>query len=520
MASSTASEAPAQDVRSALERILASPLFGQSERQRQLLNYIVERRLDGAQRELNQFAIGIDVFGRDGSFDPTIDAIVRVEVGRLRARLREYYEAFPDEPVVIRVPKGRYVPEFDVISPPPSGSTTRAAAHLPVIAVLPFQALGDDAADGYFADGICDDLITDLSKLSGLRVIARSSSFVYRGTDVAAAKVGRELGADYQLEGSVRRAGGRLRINAQLVECAGGEHVWAERYDRELSDVFAVQDEVGRRIVAALSIAVSAVDQYRRDGIGTVNLEAYDAVLRAAALSWAPADIDKACALYDRAIALDPDYATAHARKANLMWYQWRTGRASSAMLDAALATAEKAIELDPEYGEAHAVAGFTRFWQGDVDGATACFDRALTLDPNNVRILERVVIALALEGRTSAATAHLERACTLNPHEPYFYPRALIAFSDGRLDEAITLLRGGAERFESFLPTRVFLAAALALTGDIIGARAEIAIVRHLGSAKNAAEVLAGYPPSEMSAGMRRLRDGIMRAWSGPDAV
>ncbi len=311
-------------VTAALSRVLASPVFAQARRQSRLLRYIVEQSAAGRGGRLSQFSIGIDVFDRGADFDPTTDSAVRVEVGRLRSKLREYYETSPDEPVVFRLPKGRYVADIEVAGKSPhdiSTANSASADRQPALVVLPFENVGGDAEDEYFADGITDDLITDMSKLSELKVIARNSAFTYKGHKPTAEQLGRELGVTHVLEGSVRRAGKRLRINVQLVECATGDHLWADRFDRELTDIFAVQDEVGRRIVTALSIALTATDRFRFFDRSTENLEAYDYVLRASRLRWSRSEIEEAYALLQSAVALDPEYGLAHARIALNRWY-------------------------------------------------------------------------------------------------------------------------------------------------------------------------------------------------------
>ena len=192
----------------------------------------------------------------------------------------------------------------------------------PSLAVLPFDSLGGSSENSYFADGMTDDIITDLSKLSGILVIARNSSWTYKGKSVKVQQVAKDLGVRYVLEGSVRREGDTVRINAQLVDALSGQHLWAERYDGSMRDIFALQDKVIRQIVAALAVKLTHDERTRLELAETRNPQAYDAVLR----GWAhyrqgsEDETNKAIALFEQAIALDPGYARAHAAVAAASW--------------------------------------------------------------------------------------------------------------------------------------------------------------------------------------------------------
>ncbi len=505
-----------------LARILASPLFAQAQRQSRLLRYIVERSQAGTAGRLGQFTIGIDVFERDAGFDPVTDSVVRVEVARLRARLREYYEATPDEVVVIRIPKGRYIAVFEhnpaALPVAPRGDRAGQRSARPVLAVLPFVSHTSEGDDDYFATGITEDLITDLSKVSGLTVIARNSSFAYRDTATALETIGRELGASHVLEGSVRRAGARLRINAQLSHCASGEQVWAERFDRDLADIFEVQDEVGQRIIAALATALTALDRYRRDGVGTVNLDAYDLYLRATTLGWSRAEIEEAARLLGAACVLDPEFALAHARRANLLWYQWQVGWYGDERLGDALEAALRSIDIDPDLAEGHAMLAFIRFWLHEHEASEAAFRRVEVLDPNNIRNIERRAICLALQGRAEEAEACVATVQRVNPHEPYYFPRAVIAFVRGHLDAAIDLLEASAARFPAFVPTRIYLAAALALAGRAPAAAAHIAYLQREAPGITPQRLLDKFSSERSTAG--EMRSGFREAWLAADGV
>jgi adenylate cyclase len=291
--------------RTCLDRILASPCFVQSERQRRFLKFIVTESLAGRTDRLKGYTIAVEVFDRDVSFDPGIDAIVRVEAARLRAKLREYYESEGrTDPVRFELPKGAYLIRMEWRAPetmlsrqqsPKARAQTMGHAisprlqlieDRPSLAVLPFANLSSDSEQQYFADGITDGLIAELSRVPGLFVISRHSSFVYKGVSKRAEEIGGELGIRYLLEGSVQRAAERVHITVQLIDAASGAHLWAERYDRELKDIFAVQDDVTQRVVNVLQVRFAAAEQERIGHGGTVNVEAHDRLLRGLERFW------------------------------------------------------------------------------------------------------------------------------------------------------------------------------------------------------------------------------------------
>ena len=368
---------------------------------------------------------------------------------------------------------------YDLRGPDEAGAPPLAGK--PSVAVLPFANLGGEAEDAYFADGMTDDLITDLAKVSGLVVIARNSVFAYKGRPVAAQEVARELGVRYVVEGSVRRAGGQVRINAQLVDAATGGHLWADRFDRSAADVFAVQDEVIGRIVAALAVELTPAEQVRLARPPTRNLEAYDYFLRAeqAAKSGYRPLLREALSLYERATALDPAFADAFAAHARTAAYVWRNdfsnplpgpvarktayetaGRALEldpqaplpyavlAVLqvvdrryEEALASAGRAVELGPGDAEAHAALGLVLTFAGDHAEAVAAVERSLRLDPNPPTG-DRVTAALAftLHGDHARAIELLERGRALAPMVddiPYHLALAVAYVRAGRLEDA-----------------------------------------------------------------------------------
>jgi TolB-like protein len=239
-----------------IDGILSSTLFSTSPRQRELLSYLARHSFAGGDaKRLKGYVIGLDVFGRGKDFDPTVDAIVRVEIGRLRRRLRDYYAGEGrDAPLCIEIPKGNYalVCRPRVAKPPRPSSAPAPSPVLPILAVLPLVNIGGDAGEDDFAEGLTDGLIHALSRLSGLRVISRLSSFAYRGTQHGTREIAHKLGAGYLLTGSIRRASGCVCVIAQLVDAATDTQIWSERFDSALEEVFALQDELTHDIVRTL----------------------------------------------------------------------------------------------------------------------------------------------------------------------------------------------------------------------------------------------------------------------------
>jgi adenylate cyclase len=353
--------------------------------------------------------------------------------------------------------------------PAAPGKTVR-----PSIAVLPFSNMSGDREQEYFSDGITEDIITDLSKIAGLFVIARNSSFVYKGKTVSIPDVARDLGVRYVLEGSVRRAGSRVRVTAQLIDSTNGGHVWAERYDRQLDDIFAVQDDVTQSIVGMLKVRLTPDEMKRAIGVGTKNIEAYDYCLRghASYLTFTPDGIRLARDLYQRAYETDPGYAEPHAAIARSHAYEWTTGlsRDRARTLDIAVVEAERAVELDPELPIAHATLGWASLWVGDHARALATTERSVQLAPNDADILIWRAFCLSWCGCAIEATNLLETAFRLNPHVPalYYLARGQNYFVMEAFDRAIDVLGQGTMKFPTFIPCYLFLAASLALSGQM----------------------------------------------------
>jgi TolB-like protein len=349
-------------------------------------------------------------------------------------------------------------------------------ADLPAIAVLPFDNMSGDPAQDYFSDGITEDLITDLSRVSGLFVIARNSVFTYKGTPVKVQQVGRELGVAYVVEGSVRKAGDRVRINAQLVDAQTGHHLWADRYDRELTDVFALQDEVVQKIVAALAVRLTADEEARLGRAAKVDPEAYDLLLRG--LARFRRFSAAARAFFERAIALDPRFARAHA---DVAWshaldvaFGWTDNPEPS--LQRAIDMAQQALALDDSVPHVYIALASIHRRQRRFDDSIAAARRAIELDPNYADGYAQLANSLNYGGRPEEALKAINTATRLNPRNPFFFRQIAghAHFLLGRYEEAASVFETVLERNPNLLPAHLVLASTYAHLGRIEDAQWE----------------------------------------------
>ncbi|HUE46855.1 MAG TPA: tetratricopeptide repeat protein [Aestuariivirgaceae bacterium] len=352
----------------------------------------------------------------------------------------------------------------------------------PSLAVLPFDDLSVDAEQGYFAQGITEDLITDLSKLSGMFVIARNSSFVYAGNPVPVRQAAEELGVQYILEGSVRRDGMRVRINAQLVDALSGGHLWADRYDGTVADVFGFQDQVTREIVSALAVSLTGAEEVGHTEGGTTNSDAYDAFLR----GWAhfrrhtPDDFAEAVKYLKTAIELDPSYGQAYAGLAAvysaILDNNWSTGTSywsnrlglkTDDVVTALADTLDQALEHPTAL--AHSVSATSKSRIRDYQGAISAAKTAISLDPNEPAGHLALAASLILGGHPQQAVASLEQALRLDPKEPSeaLYWLGLAYFGMEKFDEAANHLNEAVAENPDDDRSLIVLAATNGFLGD-----------------------------------------------------
>jgi TolB-like protein len=451
-----------------LERVLASAPFANSRRSQRFLRFVVEASLNNVEESLKEFAIAVDVFERNTSYDPSIDATVRVEAGRMRARLREYYaEAGRNDPIIIEVPKGGYRANFirnpvmaeapasalvhpasatESIPPAPStasqsrlwvvlGSLTAIAAVLLAttiwphslamlhirnnpqsaitsLAVLPLDNLSGDPSQEYFADGMTDELITMLAKDSSMRVISRTSVMQYKGVHRPLPEIARALGVDGILEGSVSRADNRVHMNIQLIQAPMDTHLWAESYDRDSSDAAALPNEAAEAIANRLHSLVTPASPSRH-----VNPEAHDAFLHGRYL-WYAGQNEKAIEYFEKATQLQPDYGPGWSGKA--MYYG---AGAISGSLDPAKSLAPgqeaavKAVRLDDSFPEAHlALCATILINEWDFKRADQECLRAIELDPEFAEAYHLRAKVLGAFNRNDQAIEAQKKATELDP--------------------------------------------------------------------------------------------------------
>ncbi len=374
----------------------------------------------------------------------------------------------------------------------PAGARGEAPGERRSIAVLPFQNMSGDAEQEYFSDGITEDIITDLSKLAGLLVIARNSSFTYKGRAVDMRQVGRELGVSHVLEGSVRRAGGRVRITAQLIEAATGHHAWAERYDRDLQDIFSLQDEITREIVTALHVKLLHGEQaaaWRRLLRRPEALDAYYRGLQFLNRITREANAE-AARCFEEVSRLEPDsplgYIGAAWTHLSAFRYNWSDSAPES--LKRAAELSRRALELDDSCADAHALLGFHHLLAGKHAEAIAAGERSVALNPNHADNAANLACSYVMSDRPAEAVALIRRAMQLSPIYPTWYLNVL-GFGHylcAQYGDAEEVLKSALQREPGYSDCRLILATAYLARGDAERARHEAReVVRHAPSFK-----------------------------------
>ena len=363
----------------------------------------------------------------------------------------------------------------------PESRSSGPGPELPSIAVLPFANMSGEAEE-YFSDGITEDIITDLSKLSGLLVIARNSTFTYKGRAVDVREVGRSFGVSHVLEGSVRRAGGRVRITAQLLEAKNGHHVWAERYDRELADVFAIQDEITHKIVAALDVKLLRGEQASAWRHLLPDPQALDAWYRGVdALNRLQREAnEEAARAFAEVIRAAPGSPLGHLGMAwtQLSAYRYGWSASPAKALEESAALAREALRLDERCADAHALLGFYHLLCGRNADAIAAGERSVELNPNHADNIANFGCSCAVSDRPAEAIGLMRRAMRLSPMYPAWYLNilAFAAYAVGDYEQAESAARQGLERDPAYADCRAIAAAACHALGRSDEARREAA--------------------------------------------
>jgi TolB-like protein/cytochrome c-type biogenesis protein CcmH/NrfG len=394
----------------------------------------------------------------------------------------------------------------------------------PSIAVLPFTNLSGDPDQDYFADGLTEDLITGLAHIRWLFVIARNSTFVYKSRPVSVSQVSRELGVRYVLEGSVRRGGNRLRISAQLIDAATGAHHWAERYDREIGDIFAVQDEITRSVAGAIEPHLLAAEGLRTLSRSAEDLGAWDLVARALTHFWRLTREDCAAAVepLKRAVETYPDYAPARGLLAFCQVFSTHMGWIDRGQgLLPGRQHAIRAIALDDRHPWGHIALAYGAMMERRTEEAIAAFRRAVSLNPNSAAAHSHLSRGYAFAGRDQEAIEHGEEAIRLSPLDPemalFLGAIAVAHFAAGRYGEAIDRSLEAQRLRPGFQGSRRLLCASLAHAGRVDEARSLLPTIRSEQPQLSLAWIRANVPYQTPDL-MERFLDGFRRAGLGEE--
>jgi adenylate cyclase len=488
------------EVRAQMRRILADPALQASPVRRELLRFVVEETLAGRADRLKGFNLALAVFGRKDDFDPQSDPVVRVEARRLRRDLDSYYAtAGKSDPILISIPKGGYVPHFawrDVAPAlTPAGSATRPAWHRvglgllaaavlaiagglalgpldsgawwpdghqhaatamprgPKIAVLPFVSVSDDPQQAYLAEGITDQIVTDLARFKALFVLSPQATARYREHAADPQQLKREFGVDYLLTGSARSDGGQIGLSARLVDAESGRIVWAQSYDEASSpsDVFAVQRDVAHQVSAILASnygVIAEAGQTEAQHRPSTSADAYDCVLRYYAYqrSLDRQEHAEVRACLERAVELDPDYADAWAVLANVYAQEHRFGyNPRPEQYDSrerSLAAAQRAVEIDPRNPTAQLMLANALFDRGELVQFQNAGERAVELNPNDPEPLVHFGLRLVYVGEWERGLPLVTKAIALNPEHPEWYRDPIIFrhYQNGDYEQALAV--------------------------------------------------------------------------------
>jgi TolB-like protein/Tfp pilus assembly protein PilF len=400
------------------------------------------------------------------------------------------------------------------LTPPAVESDVQQLSSPPSIVVLPFQNLSDDPSQERFADGITEDIITDLSGITGVRVIASNTAFSYKGRQVSTQEVGDELHTDYVLEGSVRRRGDSIRVNAQLVDVRTAFQVWAHRYDRAAQETFAVQDELTNQIVETLAVQLSPQERERLARQPTNNLAAYDYFQegqRLGKINTKESNIEAQHA-YRKAIETDPTYGRAYGALAYTLAYNFRRGWNDAPMqtIDRALELAQRGVALDASIPQTFWSLGYVHLMRKEFALAEQAVETSLSIAPNYADGFGLLALINNSLGNAKAAIANIQKGMQLNPYYTWDYPYNLgrAYYLLGEYDKAIPELESAKSRNPNAMPVRLVLAACYVRTGRAADAAWEIEEVRAINPHETLSHLANTFATNDAELLQRFLRD------------
>jgi serine/threonine-protein kinase len=464
----------AAKIREHLSTVLTSEIFVRSERLSRFLRYVVDRTLGGRSDEINEYSIGVEVYDRPTAFDPRIDSTVRVEAGRLRAKLREYYEAEGrDSAIRIQLLKGSYSPSFRETAPRSEEMEAESDAAgretLKSIAVLPFADLSPAHDQEYFGYGIAEELMFALSRLRQLLVASQTSVFALKETLQDVREISKRLDVEAILEGSVRKHESKLRVTAQLVDASSGYRLWSEVYDRELEDIFKIQEDISGSVVSALSAGFLSLPKKEVEKAPTGSVKAYEAYLRGRYFWNRQSEESLRMALreFEQAITEDPGFARAHVGISDCyrLLEFWGVLSPKEAYQKAKEA-AKKALELDGSLPEAQAaLAVLIAVYEWNWAVAERQFHQVFEALPSYPIAHQAYgMMCLAPQGRLEETITQLKLARELDPLALWVNAQLGIAYYFNRqYDEAVAQLKKTLELDSDFYAGHMFLGAVFA---------------------------------------------------------
>jgi TolB-like protein/Flp pilus assembly protein TadD len=468
---------------------------------------------------------GVNVAARlEALADPGGIMVSRVVHDQVRDKLSFGFEDLGEQLVkniahpvgVHRVQIAESVGPTAAANAPAAARAESAGAERPSIAVLPFANMSGDPEQEYFADGITEEIITGLSKLRWFFVIARNSSFVYKGKAVDVKRAARDLGVRYVLEGSVRKGGSRVRITAQLIDASTGNHIWADHYDGDLTDVFALQDEITKKVVAVIEPKLLEAEGMRSRNRSADDLGAWEMVVQANSVFWrlTEAEREAAIAMLEQAVARYPDYSPVHSMLAFMLLVSGYGGWTLSASdRTRAAKLAARAEEIDSSDPWAHLALGFVAFTHRRTEAAAQAFRRALELNSNFAAAHGYLGWTLAFDGQSDGALLHLEEAIRLSPHDPqnaiFNTGLAIVHYFAGRYAKAVEYSNTALQQRSTFTAGYRIHVASLAQNGQIDEARDALARLKEVHPELSIAwiESHVPYTPGSMAIFLEGMR-------------